>query len=244
MSAETERLDAHWGQEAASYDEIMGADPAMRGLLAEVLARVPPSPQAVLDLGTGTGALLHLIARHHAGCRLVGLDPAPAMLEVARRKLGRDPRVSFVHGSAERLDFPAEVFDVIVSNFALHHLTHSGKASCAREAFRVLVPGGRFIFGDQHCMRMGAPDDLVWLEDMFDLLCAKSRHYLRTAGAARMLLQIRMMPRFLTCDGEIPATVAFWEECLTSAGFEVPTVLVVEPELLLHRVIVATKPAS
>ncbi|HEX7243281.1 MAG TPA: class I SAM-dependent methyltransferase [Longimicrobiaceae bacterium] len=230
----------HWEDEAPTYDSVMGTDPAMLALYDEILAHLPPSPRLVLDLGTGTGTLLGLIRERHPECRAVGLDPSPSMLEIARRRLGR-AGVVLMEGSAHRIDAPDGSFDLVVSNFALHHLTHAEKADCAREVFRVLAPGGSLVFGDQHCRRMGGPSDPEWTEDLLNLLCAKSEHYLRTAGPERMLLQLRMIPRFLTCDGEIPATVDFWVDLLAGAGFTDITVTAAGPEFLLHRVIRAAK---
>lgn len=214
----------------------------MRRLRELILAELPESPGSILDLGTGTGALLALVRARWPECRLTGLDPAPAMLEKARQKLSSDPGISFIHGSAASIAAPDGSFDVVVSNFALHHLEHEQKRQCAREIFRVLRPGGLLVFGDQHCRRMGSPDDLSWVEDMLDLFTRKAHHYLTTAGTKRMLLQIELLPRILTADGEVLCTVDFWLECLSRAGFPPPRVVVAEPAFLLHRVIVARKP--
>lgn len=213
----------------------------MRTLRELIVSELPPNPLSVLDLGTGTGALLQMIRCRLPDCELTGLDPAEAMLQEVRKKLGGDPRIRLLCGSAHHIDAADASFDAVVSNFALHHLTHEEKRQCAREIFRVLRAGGRLIFGDQHCPRMGTPHDLEWVSEMLDLFAAKARYYLKTSGMGRMLLQVELMPRLLTADGEIPATVEFWLDCLEQAGFPAAKVLVVEPEFLLHRVIVVSK---
>lgn len=240
----TAPTDTHWQELAGGYDEVMGADPAMHALYRAILDEMPPSVGAVLDLGTGTGALLRLVRARHPAGRLTGLDPAPAMLEQAREKMKGDPNVKFVLGSANLIDSPDGSFDVVVSNFALHHLTHEQKGECAREIWRVLVPGGLLIYGDQHCRRMGTPLDREWLEDMFDLFSAKALHYLHTAGPERMLLQVRLLPKFLLAEGEIPATVEYWQDCFKRAGLLPTKVIVAGPEFLYHRVLVAVKPGA
>lgn len=91
--------------------------------------------QRVLDLGCGTGRTLDL-----ASC---GLDPSPQMLALAR---GRHAARPLVLGRACALPFPDASFDAV---FALHvfmHLPKSGLAAALDEAFRVLRPGGTFVF--------------------------------------------------------------------------------------------------
>lgn len=242
MIVETQELtQTHWQGLAHDYDNVMGRDPAMAAMYRAIIAELPASAQTIIDLGTGTGALLRLARWRCPDALLVGLDPAPAMLEQASQKLQGDRAVALTQGSASQLDFPDDHFDAVISNFALHHLSHPDKRECAREIYRVLRPGGRLIYGDQHCRRMGDPGDRDWVEDMFDLFTLKARHYLRTASLDRMLLQIRLIPAFLLADGEIPATVEFWHECLADAGFADIRTITVEPAQLYNRVIVAVK---
>jgi ubiquinone/menaquinone biosynthesis C-methylase UbiE len=234
----------HWEDLANGYDGVMSRDPAMHQLYKVIVSQLPSAPDAILDLGTGTGALLQLARARFPFAELVGLDPAPTMLEQARTKTAADPRTSFLLGSAHEIDVPGNSFDAVISNFALHHLSHEEKRQCAHEIFRVLKPGGRLVYGDQHCRRMGDPHDPAWVEDMFDLFSTKARHYLRTAGIDRMILQIKLIPAFLLAEGEIPATVEYWLECLTDAGFASLEVIATEPEYLYNRVIVAVKPGG
>jgi ubiquinone/menaquinone biosynthesis C-methylase UbiE len=237
----------HWQALASSYDSIFGHDPAMRSLYQAILTeleRMGREPMSLLDLGTGTGVLLKLARTCYKQARLVGLDPAPAMLEKASIRMGEDHNTTFILGSAHQINASDNSFDAVVSNFALHHLTHEQKLECAYEVFRVLVPGGWFVFGDQHCRSMGEPNNPDWVEDIFTLLCSKAQHYLHTAGFDRMLLQVRLIPAFLQNDGEIMATVEAWLEWLDKAGFCPGNVVIVQPEFLYHRVIATQKPGT
>ena len=77
---------------------------------------------------------------------LAGIDAAPAMVQTARTMAG-DNRMRFVTALAERLPYPDETFDLVVSTTSFDHWAdqRAGLAECAR----VLVPGGRLVLVDQ-----------------------------------------------------------------------------------------------
>jgi ubiquinone/menaquinone biosynthesis C-methylase UbiE len=90
----------------------------------------------VLDVGTGAGdAAGRAVER---GAEATGVDVAGAMLEIASR---RHPEASFVQASAADLPFDDGSFDAVVGNNVIQHIGEPERA--AREAERVLVPGGR-----------------------------------------------------------------------------------------------------
>ena len=106
-----------------------------------------PSPQVVLDIGCGTGYLLRAFARRCPGAQeLTGVDPSPAMVQLAASSVG-DPRLRFRTGSAERLSFPAGTFDLVVSTTSFDHW--SDQQAGLNECARVLRPGGRLVLVDQ-----------------------------------------------------------------------------------------------
>lgn len=92
----------------------------------------------VLDVGCGTGALTAAVVdRVGAGGTVVGLDPNPQMLAVARRKPWP---VRWVDGRAEALPFGDGHFDAVVSQFAM--MFFDDRVQALREMRRVLRPAG------------------------------------------------------------------------------------------------------
>jgi ubiquinone/menaquinone biosynthesis C-methylase UbiE len=242
MPGTANQHETHWKDLAASYDAIMGKVPQMHDLFAEIVKHLPTSVETVLDLGAGTGNLLKEVSTARPDAKLYALDPAESMLDLLQIKFAGETKVTSLIGSAHAIELPDDSMDVIVSNYALHHLTHAEKKICAKEVIRVLRPGGKFIYGDQHCWTMGGPENHEWVADMFSLLSEKAMYYLQTAGLDRMLLQVELMPKFLRAEGEMPVPVDYWLECLDEAGFPPATVVRMEPVKLLNCVIVAVKP--
>ncbi|MEW6754565.1 MAG: class I SAM-dependent methyltransferase [Candidatus Latescibacterota bacterium] len=112
------------------------------------LAGVPPRPQRVLDLATGTGDLALAACRLEPGC-VVGVDVALEMLRLGRGKIQRrhlERRVHLLAGDALCLPFPSGVFDLVTAAFGVRNFADipAGLA----EAHRVLVPGGQLVVLD------------------------------------------------------------------------------------------------
>lgn len=109
--------------------------------------------ESVLDLGCGSAefTLAH-IAPHCA--TVVGLDSSPELLAAAEKNLEADKTltsqqkgdISFVLGDGHEASkvAPAETFDVVFSNAALHWMKKDPQA-VVNEVYELLKPGGRFV---------------------------------------------------------------------------------------------------
>jgi ubiquinone/menaquinone biosynthesis C-methylase UbiE len=97
----------------------------------------------VVDLGTGTGNLAARLGPH---CRLVCVDVSNGMLAVARTKLP----AATEYVVADLLEFldGAPACDVVMSTYAIHHLTADEKIALLDGLFVRLRPGGRIAIGD------------------------------------------------------------------------------------------------
>jgi ubiquinone/menaquinone biosynthesis C-methylase UbiE len=139
---------AAFGERAQGYDE--GWRGRMHHQIADRMADLAltcvPAPTRILDVGCGTGYLLgRLAGRLPQAEVLAGIDAAPAMIAVAR-SAAADDRLRLAVGTAERLPWPAESFDLVVSTTSFDHWAgqRAGLAECAR----VLAPGGCLVLAD------------------------------------------------------------------------------------------------
>ncbi|HEV7745995.1 MAG TPA: methyltransferase domain-containing protein [Pyrinomonadaceae bacterium] len=100
---------------------------------------------AVLELACGTGRVTRLLYdRIGPQGRLVATDLNEAMLNYARQKFGAEGSIEWKQADAAELPFADQSFDAVVCQFGLMFFPEKEKA--LREVFRVLKPGGKFLF--------------------------------------------------------------------------------------------------
>ena len=103
-----------------SVERLLGVGALHGELIAE--ARLAPG-QRVLDVGCGTGSLAVRIRRENPTVEVVGLDPDPKALAIARRKAERAGiAVRFEQGYGDALPFQDATFDRVTSSLMFHHL--------------------------------------------------------------------------------------------------------------------------
>lgn len=105
------------------------------------------SAATVLDVGCGTGSMLHSARRRGHTGRLVGLDPDPAMLARARRRTD----VTWVRGTAAEVRGEAEYDLVTMTGHAFQCLVEDEELRASLAAIRAaLRPDGLFAFETRH----------------------------------------------------------------------------------------------
>jgi SAM-dependent methyltransferase len=104
---------------------------------------LPAGDERALDVGTGAGALALALAPHVA--EVVGIDPVPELLALARERAPAN--AAFVEGDGTALPFPDASFDLAGTLRTLHHVRRPELVLA--ELARVIRPGGRVLVVDQ-----------------------------------------------------------------------------------------------
>lgn len=129
-----------WSRHARLYDLQLPLERRAIRTLLEMVA--PAAPDRLLDVATGTGAVLRLLRRAPVQpARVVGVDSSAPMLARARAALG--PGCELLEADATALPLPDSGFEVVTCAYLLHTIDASRRDEVLRELKRVLAPGGR-----------------------------------------------------------------------------------------------------
>ena len=156
---ETSKIAAAFHKKAVEYDQhVLVQKRVVSQLAGSIEQHLKRPPEHILDIGTGTGALIERLHLLYPDARLAGVDIALNMCLHTKQRLGTTCQV--VNGDAEYLPFKTGVFDLAVSASVLQWV---GSLSAAlNEVSRVVRPGGSIslaFFCDgslgelQHCFR-------------------------------------------------------------------------------------------
>lgn len=147
MQVDFGRTANDYGKHRAGFPEAFFERLQREGVLRSGLRAV--------DLGTGTGTVARGLARR--GCAVTGLDISEPMLETARQLASQEGvTLEFRRGSAERTELPSGAFELVTAGQCWHWFD---RAAAAREAMRLLVPGGRLVIA--HFDWVLAPGNVV-----------------------------------------------------------------------------------
>jgi ArsR family transcriptional regulator len=134
-------------QKGADWDEMRALELPAQAVEQALLALIPHGPNGrLLDIGTGTGRVLELLAPRVR--QALGVDASKAMLALARARLSGP---GFAHCAVRladmyRLPLADRSFDTVVLQMVLHHA--EDPAGAIREAARILAPGGHLLVID------------------------------------------------------------------------------------------------
>ncbi len=208
ISIRTQRR--RWTDRAGTWDSHNDTGMAKVAAAAIEAADVQPGMR-VVDLGCGGGRLALALARR--GAVVVGVDVSDAMI-ARMTSLAADEGMTTVKGvvsPVERLSLPEASVDLVISNYALHHLRDADKAKVVRAAYGWLRPGGQLINADMMLGRGATAQDRQVIAGKIKVMAQKGLPgYWRIAkNAGRYLLRVH----------ERPITPEAWSRLYEQAGF-------------------------
>ncbi len=138
---------AYFAERASDWDRIRALHASEDRVEAALIAMIGDKPfRNLLDLGTGTGRMLELLAPRAA--RAVGVDQSAAMLALARSRIDEAGlrNVQLRQGDIYAPPVERDSYDLIVIHQVLHFLDDPARA--LKEAARALAPSGRLVVVD------------------------------------------------------------------------------------------------
>lgn len=233
-AANIARQQRFWTRRAAEWDHGAGNNPGLVKVVETVIREAAAGEgMHAVDLGCGSGQLALRLAPDVAS--VLGVDVSQRMIDLLRSNAAA-AGMHNVEGRAtpiEHLEVEPGSVDVVVSNYALHHLHDEDKALAVRRAAGWLRPGGRLVVGDMMFGRGGEARDR-------EIIASKVRTMIRK-GPAGWWRIAKNAGRYLFRYGERPISMGAWVRLFESAGLvEVRAVPVVNEA----AVVVGVKPGA
>ena len=178
----------HFDGQAAEYDQRDTYYYSQNGKIScrDIAAQIKGIAYgALLDVGCGTGFLIDILTKQRTA-KYCGVDLSDEMIRVARDKGIRG--AAFTVGSADRLPYPDESFDIVTCSQSFHHYPYPEKAM--GEAKRVLKPDGLYILSDTGIGGLGG-----WIDNhiLFKLMKSGDCHTTNRRGIEKMMQRAGFM---------------------------------------------------
>ena len=158
---------------AGSYDRLTNDVDyeAVVEFYQQILHREGLAPRTAVDLACGTGSVALLLARQ--GLAVTAVDMSEEMLTAAAQKTAGEPNPPvFVHQKLQELKLPKGVDLAVCALDSLDYITDPADCEEAiRRIYKVLNPGGIFIFDVNTPEKLRAMDGQVFLDEDDDVYC-------------------------------------------------------------------------
>ncbi len=222
-----------WNRRADDWDEegSAGLTEIVEAVVEASRAAAPTGAVAV-DLGAGSGQITIPLADRCG--RVLAVDVSTRLLEHLTNKaaLRGVANIEALTHPIETLDLSPSSVDLVVSNYALHHLRDIDKKRLMRRCYTWLRPGGQLIVGDMMFGRGVSPADRAIIASKAGTLLGRG-----PGGWWRLL---KNAVRFGLRLGERPLPPDRWKDLASNAGLEQVTVTQILSEAYL---LTATKPS-
>lgn len=154
----------------------------------KIITGVDIAGKFILDIGSGSGACAILLVDEHKAARVIGVDVEDPVCKAANRRAklaGVDDKIEIIKIDPGPFPFNESTFDIVFSKDSIIHIPD--KAEMARQAFRVLKPGGKFAASDWLISHEGPPspqmEDYIKAEGL-DFAMAAPKNYFQAMQSA------------------------------------------------------------
>ena len=206
-------LERKWDRRVDNWHSHVTSAEAFEQVLGRLIRTASPKPtDTCVDLGAGTGFVTTALAPLVSS--VLAVDISTAMTASLAERAARDglQNVSTEVGDLREFGLPEGSVDLVVSNYALHHLLDPDKRALVARAARWLRPGGRLVVADMMFGRGASPRDRAILRQKVTALAAK--------GPGGWWRIAKNLTRYgLRVGQEHPATPEFWQSALRDAKF-------------------------
>jgi len=198
---ETEAMDTL--EEAVDYDSMDHRE-VNTAFVTDLLAH-EPDLSTTLDLGTGTAQIPIELCRRAPEARVLALDAAQHMVELARKNIalaGFDKQIRVERVDAKRLPYAEGSFRTVISNSILHHIPNP--RDVLSETWRAVAPGGLVFLRD-----LLRPANQTMLHQIVDTYAADANDHQRKlfADSLHAALTVDEVRLLVTELGIAPETV-------------------------------------
>jgi ubiquinone/menaquinone biosynthesis C-methylase UbiE len=234
VRARAAKLRRTWSGRVATWDDHASSTPGFAAIAEAVVRRAAVGPdEDVVDLGAGTGLLALRLAP--SARSVLAVDLAEAMLEVLEARAAAEGlgNVATLAEDLAVVDLGPLSVDVVVSSYALHHLTDADKTALVARAARWLRPGGRLVVADMMIGRGLSRRDR-------EIARAKAAALIRKGPGGLWRIAKNVVRFGLRRGAELPAPPEFWVTALEQAGL---AEVAFEPVVAEAGLVSGTKPS-
>ena len=205
-------LEQKWDRRVKKWHSHVTSAAAFAQVLDRLILLSTPEPtDACVDLGAGTGFVTTALAPMVSSVMAVDISTAMTMSLAERAARDGLQNVSTEVSDLSEFQLPVASVDLVVSSYALHHLSDADKRALVARVAQWLRPGGRLVIADMMFGRGASQRDRDILRQKVTALAAK--------GPGGWWRIAKNLARYgLGIGQEHPATPEFWQSALRDAG--------------------------
>lgn len=146
-----DEVDVFYNSISKSYtDSIQRCVPLYNEMLKSLFLYLKPdfTPKTILELGCGTGNLTLLISLKFPIASITAVDISSECINECKSRTSSS-KINYIKSDFKEIDFPENMFDLVVSSISIHHLKADDKEILFRKLYKFQTCNGILSFCDQ-----------------------------------------------------------------------------------------------